>query len=89
MRGLGHRAGGRPGTHRTQREEAEQYLTQGRSALEELGHDVEERLADLPEAQAVSRLWDDIFKVTRADLPDPVAAWQEHVAALARVARDT
>ncbi|MFB9084269.1 methyl-accepting chemotaxis protein [Deinococcus wulumuqiensis] len=35
-----------------QREEAEQYLTQGRSALEELGHDVEERLADLPEAQA-------------------------------------
>lgn len=39
---------------------------------------------DLPEAQAVARLWDDIFKVTRADLPDPVAAWQEHVAALAR-----
>ena len=38
----------------------------------------------LPEAEAVARLWDDIFKVTRADLPDPVAAWQDHVAALAR-----
>ena len=39
---------------------------------------------DLPEQEAVSRLWDDIFKVTRADRPDPVAAWQEHIAALAR-----
>ena len=39
---------------------------------------------DLPEQEAVSRLWDDIFKVTRADRHDPVAAWQEHIAALAR-----
>ena len=38
----------------------------------------------LPEQEAVSRLWDDIFKVTRADRPDPLAAWQEHIAALAR-----
>lgn len=38
----------------------------------------------LPEEEAVSRLWDDIFTVTRADRPDPVAAWQEHIAALAR-----
>ena len=39
---------------------------------------------DLPEAEAVARLWDDIFKVTRADLPDPVAAWGQHTADLAR-----
>ena len=39
---------------------------------------------DLPQEEAVSKLWDDIFKVTRADRPDPVAAWQEHIAALAR-----
>ncbi|MHA0035422.1 aminopeptidase [Deinococcus sp. PESE-13] len=39
---------------------------------------------ELPEAEAVARLWDDIFKVTRADLLDPLAAWQDHVAALAR-----
>ena len=39
---------------------------------------------ELPEAEAVARLWDDIFKVTRADLPDPLAAWEDHIAALAR-----
>ena len=37
---------------------------------------------DLPEAEAVARLWDDIFKVTRADTPDPVAAWDAHLAQL-------
>ena len=39
---------------------------------------------ELPEAEAVAHLWDDIFKVTRADLPDPLAAWEDHIAALAR-----
>ena len=34
---------------------------------------------------ALSALWRDIFKVTRADAPDPVAAWQAHIARLGRV----
>jgi aminopeptidase len=33
---------------------------------------------DLPEAEAVSKLWDAIFAASRADQPDPVAAWQSH-----------
>ncbi len=37
---------------------------------------------DLPEAEAVSRLWDGIFAATRVDMPDPVAAWTAHNAAL-------
>ncbi|THF70681.1 aminopeptidase [Deinococcus sp. Arct2-2] len=37
---------------------------------------------DLPEAEAVARLWDDIFAVTRVDTPDPVGAWQTHLAGL-------
>ena len=37
---------------------------------------------DLPEEQALAALWHAIFKCTRADLPDPVAAWAEHNAAL-------
>ncbi|MDV6375824.1 aminopeptidase [Deinococcus arenicola] len=40
---------------------------------------------DLPETEAVSRLWADIFKVTRADTPDPVAAWEAHLAQLKRL----
>ena len=37
---------------------------------------------DLPEDQAMARLWDAIFAASRADLPDPVAAWKEHDANL-------
>lgn len=40
---------------------------------------------DLPEAEAVARLWDDIFAVTRADHTDPVAAWDAHLARLERL----
>ncbi|EYB69385.1 peptidase M29, aminopeptidase II [Deinococcus phoenicis] len=40
---------------------------------------------ELPEEEAVARLWDDIFKVTRADQPDPVAAWDAHLARLERL----
>ncbi|MEO6828996.1 MAG: aminopeptidase, partial [Acidobacteriaceae bacterium] len=32
----------------------------------------------LPEDVAVARLWDAIFAASRADLPDPVAAWKAH-----------
>ncbi len=34
--------------------------------------------------EAVSQQWDAIFAATRADQPDPVAAWQEHLANLQR-----
>ena len=37
---------------------------------------------DLPEAEAVTRLWDAIFAASRVDRPDPVAAWKEHDAKL-------
>ena len=37
---------------------------------------------DLGEAEAIAALWDRIFKICRVDRDDPVAAWQEHVAAL-------
>ncbi len=40
---------------------------------------------ELPEAEAVARLWNDIFAVTRADQPDPVAAWDAHLARLERL----
>ncbi|QFP77923.1 aminopeptidase [Deinococcus sp. AJ005] len=40
---------------------------------------------ELAEAEAVARLWGDIFKVTRADTPDPVAAWDAHLAQLKRL----
>ena len=33
---------------------------------------------DLPEDVAVARLWDAIFAASRADQPDPVAAWKAH-----------
>ncbi len=39
---------------------------------------------DLGEAEALAKLWQAIFSCTRADLPDPVKAWEEHSAALAR-----
>ena len=34
---------------------------------------------DIAEAEAIERLWEVVFQVTRADQPDPVAAWEEHV----------
>lgn len=37
---------------------------------------------DLPLDQAVARLWSAIFAASRADQPDPVAAWKEHDARL-------
>ncbi|MFC4167228.1 aminopeptidase [Teichococcus aestuarii] len=37
---------------------------------------------ELPEAQAVAKLWDAIFAATRADTPDPRANWAAHNAAL-------
>jgi len=36
----------------------------------------------LPEEQAVARLWDAIFRTTRLDVPDPVAEWRKHGAHL-------
>jgi aminopeptidase len=37
---------------------------------------------ELPEAEAMQKLWYAIFKCTRADLPDPIAAWDAHNKAL-------
>lgn len=37
---------------------------------------------DLPEAEAIARLWDAIFAASRIDEADPVAAWAAHNAAL-------
>ncbi|WP_117236933.1 aminopeptidase [Thermus sediminis] len=37
---------------------------------------------DLPEEEAVERLWQAIFQATRADQEDPVAAWEAHNRAL-------
>jgi aminopeptidase len=37
---------------------------------------------DLPQQEAMRRLWDAIFAASRADQPDPVAAWKEHDAKL-------
>ncbi len=34
--------------------------------------------------QRVARLWDAIARLVRLDRPDPVAAWEEHLASLAR-----
>lgn len=33
---------------------------------------------DLPEDEAVSKLWDAIFTTVRVDTPDPIAAWEAH-----------
>ena len=41
----------------------------------------------LSEAEAVEKLWDAIFAATRADVADPLGAWEAHIAQLAR-ARD-
>jgi aminopeptidase len=37
---------------------------------------------NLPADEALARLWDAIFAASRADQPDPVAAWKEHDATL-------
>ncbi|MCJ2114429.1 aminopeptidase [Methylobacterium sp. E-025] len=37
---------------------------------------------DLPEAEAVAKLWDAVFAASRVDGPDPVAAWAAHNAHL-------
>jgi aminopeptidase len=37
---------------------------------------------DLPKDEALARLWDAIFAASRADQPDPVAAWKAHDANL-------
>lgn len=34
---------------------------------------------DLPPKKAEAKLWQAIFKITRVDQPDPVAAWEAHV----------
>jgi aminopeptidase len=39
---------------------------------------------DLPRDQQVPRLWDAIAKLVRLDRPDPVGAWEAHLASLAR-----
>jgi len=38
----------------------------------------------LPEQQALARLWEAIFRTTRIDVPDPVANWHAHGAQLQR-----
>ncbi len=40
---------------------------------------------DLRAAERVPALWKDIFAVTRADQPDPVAAWEAHIGQLGAV----
>ena len=37
---------------------------------------------DLPQAEAVEKLWEAIFAASRADQEDPIAAWAEHNARL-------
>jgi aminopeptidase len=37
---------------------------------------------NLPQDEAIARLWDAIFAASRADQPDPVAAWKTHDANL-------
>jgi aminopeptidase len=39
---------------------------------------------DMPPLDAMKRLWEEIFKTCRIDRPDPVAAWESHIADLAR-----
>lgn len=41
----------------------------------------------LPGEQATSRLWEEIGRLCRLDAPDPMAAWEAHLAALERRAR--
>ncbi|PWF99910.1 aminopeptidase [Levilactobacillus bambusae] len=42
----------------------------------------QEVFSDLTDQAAVSALWQEIFKTTRIDQPDPEAAWDQHVKAL-------
>ncbi|MCD5325506.1 MULTISPECIES: aminopeptidase [Pontibacillus] len=42
---------------------------------------------DVPEQEAVSKLWDQIFTITRVDQEDPLKAWDEHNETLGK-ARD-
>jgi aminopeptidase len=37
---------------------------------------------DLPESEALEKLWTAIFKTVRADQPDPVSAWRTHLETL-------
>lgn len=37
---------------------------------------------DLPEAEQVDALWEAIFRTVRIDQPDPIGAWQKHIANL-------
>ena len=39
---------------------------------------------ELPQDEAVSKLWDAIFQATRADVEDPLAAWDDHLNMLSR-----
>ncbi|TYP71217.1 aminopeptidase [Paenibacillus methanolicus] len=39
---------------------------------------------DAPKEEQVSLLWDAIFRMVRADQPDPIAAWEHHLAELKR-----
>lgn len=39
---------------------------------------------DLPEEQAVDRLWGEIFKLVRLDHADPIHAWEQHIRDLAK-----
>ncbi len=38
----------------------------------------------MSEKEAINKLWDAIFKATRVDLDDPVAAWKDHLESLER-----
>lgn len=42
---------------------------------------------DLPVEEAKEKLWKAIFESTRIDQPDPIEAWQKHIAALRERAR--
>ncbi|MEO1288884.1 MAG: aminopeptidase [Chloroflexota bacterium] len=44
-------------------------------------------LADLPEGERVSKLWELIFKTCRIDQDDPVVAWQDHASKLQAIAQ--
>ena len=39
---------------------------------------------ELPQEQAMAKLWDAIFAASRADLDDPIATWKKHDAGLHR-----
>jgi aminopeptidase len=38
----------------------------------------------LPEEEQVAKLWDAIFRMVRADRPDPLGTWEEHIRQLKR-----